>query len=176
MALEDVFATFTTVFYIIASFGALVLLRDREFGLYLLILTMYGPWISDVFAYFCGRLFGRHKLIPDVSPNKTVEGAIGGVVFCALAAMLYGFILTVVIGEIASVNYGALALIGALIAVISQIGDLIMSHIKRKYGIKDYGFVLPGHGGILDRFDSVLGVVPLVVILSELVKGMQLFQ
>lgn len=176
MALEDVFATFTTVFYIIASFGALVLLRDREFGLYLLILTMYGPWISDVFAYFCGRLFGRHKLIPDVSPNKTVEGAIGGVVFCSLAAMLYGFILTVVIGEIASVNYGALALIGALIAVISQIGDLIMSHIKRKYGIKDYGFVLPGHGGILDRFDSVLGVVPLVVILSELVKGMQLFQ
>ena len=63
-----------------------------------------------------------------------------------------------------------------MIAVVSQIGDLIMSHIKRKYGIKDYGFVLPGHGGILDRFDSVLGVVPLVVILSELVKGMQLFQ
>lgn len=176
MALDDVFATFTTVFYIIASFGALVLLRDRDFGLYLLILTLYGPWISDVFAYFCGRLFGRHKLIPDVSPNKTVEGAIGGVVFCALAAMLYGFVLTVVIGEIASVNYGALALIGAVIAVVSQIGDLIMSHIKRKYGIKDYGFVLPGHGGILDRFDSVLGVVPLVVILSELVKGMQLFQ
>ncbi len=176
LGLEEVFSSYTTVFYIIASFGALVLLRDRDFGLYFLILTLYGPWISDVFAYFCGRLFGRHKLIPDVSPNKTVEGAIGGVVFCALAAMLYGFILKTFIGEITAVSYGALALIGAVIAVVSQIGDLIMSHIKRKYGIKDYGFILPGHGGILDRFDSVLGVVPLVVILSELVKGIQLFQ
>ena len=176
LVLEDVFATYATVFYIMASFGALVMLRDREFGLYLVILTLYGPWISDVFAYFCGRLFGRHKLIPDVSPKKTVEGAIGGVVFCALAAMLYGFILKTFIGEITSVSYISLALIGVVIAVISQIGDLIMSHIKRKYGIKDYGFVLPGHGGILDRFDSVLGVVPLVVILCEIFKGIQLFQ
>lgn len=176
LVLEDVFASYTTVFYILVSFGALVMLRDRDFGLYLVILTLYGPWISDVFAYFCGRLFGRHKLIPDVSPKKTVEGAIGGVVFCALAAMLYGFILKTFIGEITSVSYLALALIGAVIAVISQIGDLIMSHIKRKYGIKDYGFILPGHGGILDRFDSVLGVVPLVVILCEIFKGIQLFQ
>lgn len=176
LVLEDVFASYATVFYIMASFGALVLLRDRDFGLYLVILTLYGPWISDVFAYFCGRLFGRHKLIPDVSPKKTVEGAVGGVVFCALAAVLYGFILKTFIGEINSVSYFALALIGAVIAVISQIGDLIMSHIKRKYGIKDYGFILPGHGGILDRFDSVLGVVPLVVILCEIFKGIQMFQ
>ena len=176
LVLEDVFASYATGFYIMASFGALVLLRDRDFGLYLVILTLYGPWISDVFAYFCGRLFGRHKLIPDVSPKKTVEGAVGGVVFCALAAVLYGFILKTFIGEINSVSYFALALIGAVIAVISQIGDLIMSHIKRKYGIKDYGFILPGHGGILDRFDSVLGVVPLVVILCEIFKGIQMFQ
>lgn len=176
LVLEDVFASYATVFYIIASFGALVLLRDRDFGLYLVILTLYGPWISDVFAYFCGRLFGRHKLIPDVSPKKTVEGAVGGVVFCALAAILYGFILKTFIGEISSVSYVSLALIGAVIAVISQIGDLIMSHIKRKYGIKDYGFILPGHGGILDRFDSVLGVVPLIVILCEIFKGIQMFQ
>ena len=176
LVLEDVFATYATVFYILVSFGALVMLRDRDFGLYLVILTLYGPWISDVFAYFCGRLFGRHKLIPDVSPKKTVEGAIGGVVFCALAAMLYGFILKTFIGEITSVSYLSLALIGVVIAVISQTGDLIMSHIKRKYGIKDYGFILPGHGGILDRFDSVLGVVPLVVILCEIFKGIQLFQ
>ena len=176
LVLEDVFASYATVFYIMVSFGALVLLRDRDFGLYLVILTLYGPWISDVFAYFCGRLFGRHKLIPDVSPKKTVEGAVGGVVFCALAAVLYGFILKTFIGEINSVSYFALALIGAVIAVISQIGDLIMSHIKRKYGIKDYGFILPGHGGILDRFDSVLGVVPLVVILCEIFKGIQMFQ
>lgn len=176
LVLEDVFASYATVFYIIASFGALVLLRDRDFGLYLVILTLYGPWISDVFAYFCGRLFGRHKLIPDVSPKKTVEGAVGGVVFCALAAILYGFILKTLIGEISSVSYVSLALIGAVIAVISQIGDLIMSHIKRKYGIKDYGFILPGHGGILDRFDSVLGVVPLIVILCEIFKGIQMFQ
>ena len=176
LVLEDVFASYATVFYIMASFGALVLLRDRDFGLYLVILTLYGPWISDVFAYFCGRLFGRHKLIPDVSPKKTVEGAVGGVIFCALAAVLYGFILKTFIGEITSVSYTALALIGAVIAVISQIGDLIMSHIKRKYGIKDYGFILPGHGGILDRFDSVLGVVPLIVILCEIFKGIQMFQ
>ena len=126
LVLEDVFASYATVFYIMASFGALVLLRDRDFGLYLVILTLYGPWISDVFAYFCGRLFGRHKLIPDVSPKKTVEGAVGGVIFCALAAVLYGFILKTFIGEITSVSYTALALIGAVIAVISQIGDLII--------------------------------------------------
>ena len=176
LVLEDVFASYTTVFYILVSFGALVMLRDRDFGLYLVILTLYGPWISDVFAFFCGRLFGRHKLIPDVSPKKSVEGAIGGVVFCALAAMLYGFILKTFIGEITSVSYLGLALIGAVIAVISQVGDLIMSHIKRKYGIKDYGFILPGHGGILDRFDSVLGVVTQVVILCDIFKGIQLFQ
>ena len=176
LALENVFASYATIFYIMASFGSLVLLRDRDFGLYLVILTLYGPWISDVFAYFCGRLFGRHKLIPDVSPNKTVEGAVGGVVFCTLAAILYGFILKTFIGEITSVSYASLALIGAVIAVVSQVGDLIMSHIKRKYGVKDYGFILPGHGGILDRFDSVLGVVPLVVILCEIFKGIQMFQ
>ena len=163
MALDDVFATFTTVFYIIASFGALVLLRDRDFGLYLLILTLYGPWISDVFAYFCGRLFGRHKLIPDVSPKKTVEGSVGGIVFCMIAMVIFGLVCDILYPQY-NINLWVFALGGLIASVVAQIGDLLMSVIKRTYGIKDYGKLFPGHGGMLDRFDSVLAVAVVLAV------------
>ena len=104
-----------------------------------------------------------------------MEGAIGGIVFCAAAAVLYGFSLRHVFGDVASAGYLPLAFAGAVIGIVSQIGDLILSLIKRKYGVKDYGFILPGHGGILDRFDSVLGVVPMILILSEFPGIFQFF-
>jgi len=116
--------------------------------------------VTDTFAYFCGMLLGRggkHKLIPDVSPKKTWEGSIGGTVFCIGAMVLFGFVISKINAQV-QVNYILLAVGGLFISIVSQIGDLCMSVIKRTYGIKDYGKIFPGHGGMLDRFDSVLAV------------------
>ena len=147
--------------YIIAALMGLLYLHDSiEHGKHIYLLTFICAWTTDVFAYLTGRFFGKHKLIPAVSPKKTVEGAIGGIVFCVGATLLFGFIIETFFnpnGDI-SANYLVLAISGAVISVISQIGDLIMSLIKRHYGIKDYGKIFPGHGGILDRFDSVMAV------------------
>ena len=106
-------------------------------------------------------LLGKHKLIPDVSPKKTVEGSIGGIVFCILAFHAYALIVDNMFRI--SIAYWFLLLCGIMIPIIAQIGDLIMSVIKRHFGIKDYGKIFPGHGGMLDRFDSVL-VVSLFVL------------
>ena len=152
-------SAFMGVFYASFSFAALVLLRG--YGPHFYLLVFIGPWVSDTFAYLVGRAFGKHKLIPEVSPNKTVEGAIGGVVFAAAAFVLYGWIVGRT-GRTLGFGLPVLALMGAVIAVISQIGDLAMSVIKRRYGIKDYGWLFPGHGGVLDRFDSVLLTAPVL--------------
>ena len=157
---------FTAIVYITVSFTALSLIRylERGVGVYYLVLVFLAAWVCDVFAYFVGSIFGKHKLIPDVSPKKTVEGAIGGIVFSAMAYPLYGFALDRFI-ENMEVNYLFLALFGAVLAVVSQIGDLIASLIKREYGAKDYGKILPGHGGIMDRFDSILAISTVLLML-----------
>ncbi len=147
--------------YIIGAFCSIVYIRDNiPFGEYIYLLTFICSWTTDIFAYFTGRFLGKHKLIPTVSPKKTVEGAIGGVVFCIIALVLFGFIIDTFFDPygIISANYLVLAISGVFISVVSQTGDLVMSVIKRHYGIKDYGWLFPGHGGILDRFDSVLAV------------------
>lgn len=145
--------------YTIASFTALVYIHDYiEFGMQIYLLVFVCAWMTDIFAYFTGRFLGRHKLIPAVSPKKTVEGAIGGVVFCIVSVLVYGFILERFILDGEKANYLVLAISGLFMSVISQVGDLIMSVIKRHYCVKDYGKILPGHGGILDRFDSVMAV------------------
>lgn len=162
----NVALVYMSTFYIIGAFSSLVLLRDTPDGTgrFLFLLPIIFPWVTDTFAYFCGRLFGKHKLIPAVSPKKTVEGAIGGAIFCALSTMLYGFIVHKAFG--ADPNYPVLIIGGLLIAVVSQIGDLVFSAIKRQFGIKDYGMMLPGHGGLLDRFDSCIAVSVLVMLIS----------
>ncbi|MBO6052771.1 MAG: phosphatidate cytidylyltransferase [Clostridia bacterium] len=159
-------ASFTGIFYTATSFAFLVLLR--AFGPYRYLLVFIGPWVSDTFAYLVGRAIGKHKLIPEVSPKKTVEGAVGGVVFAALAFVLYGWIVERFFAPDKDVSLWIMALAGAVVAVISQIGDLAMSVIKRRYGIKDYGFLFPGHGGVLDRFDSVLLTAPVLLFLSQI--------
>ncbi|MBQ4043254.1 MAG: CDP-archaeol synthase [Clostridia bacterium] len=165
---EKIAVSYMGVLYVISAFLCMIVLRDRTHGIYIFFMAMFGPWGSDVFAYLCGRFFGRHKLIPDVSPKKTVEGAIGGIVFDGFAAITFGFIVSLIDSTITYVGYPQLFLAGMIISLVSQVGDLIASFIKRKYGIKDYGNILPGHGGILDRFDSVLTVMPTMVILGEL--------
>ncbi len=172
---EPLFVSFASLFYVITSFTAIVLLANRPFGMYFVIMTLFGPWVSDVFAYLTGRLLGNHKLIPSISPNKTVEGMIGGIAFTALFTVLYGAILMHTVSDVQAANYLPLAFAGAGLSLISQMGDLVMSYIKRKYGIKDFGRLLPGHGGILDRFDSVLAVAPFMLLITEFPKYLNFF-
>lgn len=148
---------FTATLYITVATNGIIYIRDMsDSGLFVCILIFIGAWVTDACAYFTGMLFGRHKLIPEVSPKKTVEGSIGGTLFCIASFVLYGVIIESVTEFEA--NYVILAISGLLAAVVSQIGDLIMSVIKREKGIKDYGNIFPGHGGMLDRFDSILAV------------------
>lgn len=168
VTVTDAGLLFATSFYIIAAFTSIVYIHDYvSGGEYIYLLTFICAWVTDIFAYFTGRFLGKHKLIPAVSPKKTVEGAIGGVAFCVGAVVLFGFIIEKFFNPdgIFSANYLVLAISGVFISVVSQIGDLIMSVIKRHYGIKDYGKLFPGHGGILDRFDSVLAVSLLLAVI-----------
>ena len=159
--------------YVAFGFAAVVMLRDLSYGQYIYFLTFIIPWVTDTFAYFSGRLFGKHKLIPAVSPKKTVEGSIGGTLFAVILTVLYGF----VIGQVseAAPNYIALAVVALVVSLLSQCGDLVMSLVKRRFGIKDYGKLFPGHGGVLDRFDSVVVTAPTLYFLITLVPHFHLF-
>ena len=158
--LADVCVLFATAFYVMEGFNSIIIMHDNEEGGTILYLTIFlGAWGTDAFAYFCGRLFGRdgkHKLIPDVSPKKTVEGAIGGVVLCIVTMILFGLVCNYFTPY--NSNLLMFALGGLLISIVSQIGDLLMSYVKRYYKIKDFGQLFPGHGGVLDRFDSIFAV------------------
>ena len=165
----DVCILFATVFYILLGFNGILVMRMHRYEGHLAYLTIFlGAWITDIFAYFCGVLFGRggkHKLIPDVSPKKTVEGSIGGMTFCVLIMVGYGLICNHFLEQDASLWVFALG--GFIASIVSQVGDLLMSVIKRTYGIKDYGKIFPGHGGMIDRFDSIIAVsVSLMVFTS----------
>ncbi|MBR7095347.1 MAG: phosphatidate cytidylyltransferase [Clostridia bacterium] len=159
-------------FYIAVAFSAMVLLRGMAGGAYLFLLPFVGAWVTDTFAYFTGRFLGKHKLAPVISPKKTVEGSVGGIVAAVLVFVLYGLILRRG-GYVPS--YWALALAGLLLSVVSQIGDLALSAVKREYGVKDYGRLFPGHGGVLDRFDSVIATAPLLLFFVMLGSGFSLF-
>lgn len=154
---SDALTMCVTVFYILLAINTLIYIRDFEKGQYIYLLTFIGAWVTDTFAYFTGVFFGKHKLIEDVSPKKTIEGSVGGTLFCAIGFVVLGLIVGAIDTSVEP-NLVFLAISGILIAIISQLGDLIMSVIKRHYGIKDYGKLLPGHGGVLDRFDSILAV------------------
>lgn len=162
------FSTVSEVFiltaYVSAGFSAMSLIRYVPMGAYYIALIFFASWICDTFAYLFGSKFGKHKLIPEISPKKSVEGAIAGVVFSVLFFVLYGLIVDLIKDGI-TVNYISLAVSGLLLSIISQFGDLIASLIKRERGIKDYGKIFPGHGGVMDRFDSILAVsLPLFII------------
>lgn len=140
--------------YISACFGHLVLL-DQVGSYQYVWLVFVIAFATDTFAYFVGVNFGRHKLAPLVSPKKSIEGSIGGIGGAILCCIVYGFIFEVV----SPLSLIPIAIVGS---IASQMGDLFASAMKREYGIKDYGNLIPGHGGILDRFDSALFVTPIV--------------
>ncbi len=126
---------------------------DRRFGVFYLILGLCGAWIADTGAYFTGVAIGKHKLCPEISPKKTIEGFIGGIVTT-------GIVFTAAISIYDKVFAPGAFIIGAICAVIGTVGDLSASMVKRQIGFKDYGKIMPGHGGLMDRFDSVLFVLP----------------
>lgn len=152
----DVAMVFTAVTYVTVSFTAMSLTRYMQNGVYIFGLVFVAAWMCDIFAYFTGRFFGKHKLAPHLSPKKTVEGSIGGIIFAVLGCLLYGLIVSKISGL--NARYFVLAILGLLLSVVSQIGDLWASLIKREHGIKDYSKMLPGHGGVMDRFDSILAI------------------
>ena len=161
---KDAAKAFLSTMYIICGFSCLVATRAFEHGTFLLIMVVVVAFATDVFAYFSGMLFGKHKLIPAVSPKKTVEGAIGGTLISAAAFLGAGFLYSYLY-DTAAPNVLHFLICGIALSVVSQIGDLIASYIKRERDVKDYGKLFPGHGGVLDRFDSVIAVAPILYIL-----------
>ena len=136
-------------------------------GRYFIMIPFVMAFISDSGAYFAGKYLGQHKLAPVISPNKTIEGAIGGIIAAILGMLLYGLVLDIAFGF--TVNYLYACIYGMIGSLGGVFGDLCFSVIKRQTGIKDYGNLIPGHGGILDRFDSMMVVGPLAEILLILI-------
>ncbi len=139
--------------------GAIIRIRNMELGAVYVLLPFLISFISDSGAYFVGIFFGKHKLAPSISPKKTVEGLFGGVAAAIFGMMIFGLVLSLGFGQ--KVNYVIAIVYGVLGSLASVLGDLTFSVIKRQAGIKDYGNLIPGHGGILDRFDSMTIVAPL---------------
>ncbi|MCH5202370.1 MAG: phosphatidate cytidylyltransferase [Oscillospiraceae bacterium] len=129
------------------------------------VLTMAIPWGADAGAYFVGLKYGKNKLCPNISPKKTVEGALGGIASGVVVAMIIGLVFNFIFGY-DYVNYIALIVIGLVNTPLSILGDLSFSVIKRNLGIKDYGDIIPGHGGMLDRFDSIIVTAPFVYVVT----------
>lgn len=157
--IADISMTIFGIFYTVFMFLFIVLIREMKDGIYFIWIVFIGAWATDTFAYFGGVTLGKRKLIQSISPNKTVEGAICGIIGAVAAVALYGYFAGQRISYVPYYNY---IIIGVLCGVISQVGDLTASAIKRNAGVKDYGSIIPGHGGVLDRFDSVLLISPIV--------------
>lgn len=146
--------------------------RQWELWRFYILMPFVAAFLSDAVALFAGMAFGKHKLAPELSPKKTVEGAVGGFLGATAAMMVYGLIWQRFF-QLEGLSYPTLAVYGALGSIVSQVGDLSFSCIKREYGIKDFGKILPGHGGVLDRFDSVILCAPLMELLLWLLPAVR---
>lgn len=169
--ISSVSIAFFSLFYVTVMLSCIYRIRILENGSYMVVLVFLSAWGNDTLAYCAGRLFGKHKMSPVLSPKKTIEGAVGGVVGAGLLGMAYGFIAD----NFITVNFElapVFAITCAVGGLISIIGDLGASAIKRNYGIKDYSNLIPGHGGILDRFDSIIITAPIIYYLLVLVVGL----
>ena len=155
----DLIILFFGLFYIGVLIDFIVLTMDdfARGNIYVWLIFIIA-FVTDIFAYFAGYLFGKHKLIPKVSPKKTIEGSVSGILGSVVFCMLFGYLFPVGDG----LQLWEYAVIGVAGGIVSQFGDLTASIFKRKIGIKDYGTLIPGHGGIMDRFDSVLFTAPMV--------------
>lgn len=164
---EKVIACFVGGILIPFLFASTVRIHNMSEGRYYIILVLVLTFLPDSGAYFAGRFFGKHKLAPVISPKKTVEGAIGAVLVAMVGVVLYSLALSIFFDF--KVNYAYAVIYGVLGSLADIFGDLCFSVIKRQTGIKDYGRLIPGHGGILDRFDSMILVGPLTEALLILI-------
>ena len=164
---EQVMTAFFCAFYAPVLFTFIFLTRNLPNGIYMVWMIFISSWICDTCAYLTGMAIGKHKLAPVLSPKKSIEGAVGGVVGSALVGAAFGYFALERVFADQNVTWIA-ALICGVGAVISQVGDLAASGIKRNHDIKDYGKLIPGHGGIMDRFDSVLFTAPIIYYLAIL--------
>ncbi len=164
---EQIAVSFFGLFYVSIMLSYIYQVRILEDGAWIVWLIFIGAWGSDTCAYSVGVLFGKHKFAPKLSPKKSIEGCIGGIAGAALIGFLYATVIRSHITELQNPQL-IFAIIGAASSVISQIGDLAASAIKRNHNIKDYGSLIPGHGGILDRFDSIIFTAPIVFYLATM--------
>ena len=167
---NQVMSTYFSLIYATVMLSFVFLTRQLENGIYLVWMIFINSWISDTCAYLVGVMIGKHKLAPVLSPKKSIEGSVGGIVGSALVGALFGYFMDVTLETQQLVLI--LPIVGGVGSVISQVGDLAASAVKRNFEIKDYGKLIPGHGGIMDRFDSVIFTAPityfLIMILLEI--------
>lgn len=168
---KDILSNGFLTMYIVISMGC-VWLTKETFDTATMLLTFICAWSCDTFAYFTGRFLGKHKLIPHVSPNKTIEGSVGGVVGAMVICIVYLLIVKNVF-DTNMLTWSNVVVEGAVYGLVggalSQLGDLIASAIKRDTGIKDFGWIFPGHGGFMDRFDSVMFIAPIMYLLPSVI-------
>lgn len=154
----------TIIITVAISAIALMTSRDPEHSQFYFILALGLPWMADIGAFFAGSFLGKHKLCPNISPKKTIEGAVGGVILCIGITCFIGWLFAdVFYAKSVTVNYLNLICLAFIGSFLSILGDLSFSVVKRNFNIKDYGFIIPGHGGFLDRFDSVVFVSPFIL-------------
>lgn len=160
--------TFTMSVLLTIGFSSLILLLDYgdNHGMLYFLLACNCAWVTDAGAYFIGSFFGKHKMAPDISPKKTIEGAIGGIVCSTIVSFVICFLYQKVVGV--SISIIAVLIITPIFSVAGMMGDLMASYIKRNCNIKDYGNILPGHGGVLDRFDSLLITAPMFYVFIQM--------
>ncbi|MCR5508597.1 MAG: phosphatidate cytidylyltransferase [Lachnospiraceae bacterium] len=157
--------------YIPVMLGFIYSTRMMPCGKYLVWLIYIASWICDTCAYLIGIKFGKHKLAPVLSPNKSIEGAVGGIAGTVVISILFSFIFMRAYELNGAVNVLQFCLIGFIGAIVSQVGDLAASAFKRNGDAKDYGVIIPGHGGVMDRFDSVIFTAPMIFFLTALFFG-----
>ncbi|BED92707.1 MAG: phosphatidate cytidylyltransferase [Candidatus Paraimprobicoccus trichonymphae] len=167
LKLNDISVIYALAIIISFSLSKIVKLKnmDLEFGSFYVLISLGIAWYSDTGAYFFGKFFGKNKLCPKISPNKTVEGFIGGIITCLILVIVTSLVFNnLIFAEKHKINYTSLIILSLIGSSISTLGDLCFSVIKRNYNLKDFGDIIPGHGGMLDRLDSVIFVVPYVYI------------
>lgn len=165
----DIMAAFFSFYYVSVMLSYVYRIRIMRNGGYFVVLVFICSWGNDTLAYCAGRLFGKHKMTPALSPKKSVEGLVGGIAGAGLLGFLYGLFLEGRI-EPGHVLRWQCALIGAVGAIPAVIGDLAASAVKRNHDMKDYGKLIPGHGGVMDRFDSMIFTAPIIYNLLLLIR------
>ena len=166
VTITDIAVTFFGVCYITIFLMFIPIIRENlKDGIFLIWFVFFSAWGTDIFAYLVGKNFGKHRFT-QISPNKTIEGCIGGIIGSVIITIGYAVICNLVFGL--NINYWYIAFVGVLLSLVGQIGDLAASSIKRYTGIKDFSNLIPGHGGMLDRIDSVIFIAPFAYFLLTL--------